>query len=111
RAARDAYDRFLKAVSSAIDGEHSPPELRSLALLVWRRWGALPPPDTARGRPMGQALRPHREALQAQLGPVVKEAAMTGLWEALGALRNAAVAVGKEPAAGARGGAGAGGQG
>ncbi len=60
KAARDEYDRFIRAVAAAVEGEHSSGDLRALCGVVWRQLAALPPPDTSRGRGMQQALRPHR---------------------------------------------------
>ncbi|GLC43291.1 hypothetical protein PLESTM_001454600 [Pleodorina starrii] len=87
RAARDDYDKFLKAVSSAVEGEHSSTDLRELASAVWRTWAPLEPPDTSRGRGMQQAIKPHREALAAVLGPVLRDTSLPGLWEAVTALK------------------------
>ncbi|GIL81338.1 hypothetical protein Vretifemale_10407, partial [Volvox reticuliferus] len=87
RAARDEYDKFLTAVSSAVEGEHSSTDLRELAGVVWRAWAGREPPDTSRGRSIQQAMKPHREALVAILGPVVRDAALPALWESVTALQ------------------------
>jgi hypothetical protein len=70
KAARDDYERFVRAVAGLLGGQASAEEVQASVAVVWHALRNAPPPAVMQGWGAAAALQSIRQELADQLGPL-----------------------------------------